>query len=126
MGIARFRHEPRAYRHEESQWGQVLKPKEDQMRKLILLCAAVTMTVSIPAPAQAEAPGGEPAQQALPFCQQQVAADPTLHLGVCMSYFVTSNEGYLTQFCHYLDDTGQLDELGLTFAQCVRGIRESD
>jgi hypothetical protein len=94
------------------------------MHKLILLCAAATMALSIPAPAQAEAPGAWPAQQALPFCQEQVAQDPTLKLGVCMSYFVTSDEGNLTQFCHYLDDHGLLGDS--TFAQCVRGIREGD
>jgi hypothetical protein len=123
MGIANSLTQPRATGYEESQWGQVLEPKEDPMRKLIMLCAAATMAMSLPVPAQAEAPGGEPAQQALPFCQAQVAADPTLKLGVCMSYFVTSDTGYLTQYCHYLDDTGELDQLGITFSNCILYFR---
>jgi hypothetical protein len=108
MGIANSLTQPRATGYEESQWGQVLEPKEDPM---------------LPVPAQAEAPGGEPAQQALPFCQAQVAADPTLKLGVCISYFVTSDTGYLTQYCHYLDDTGELDQLGITFSDCILYFR---
>jgi hypothetical protein len=95
------------------------------MRKLMMLCAAATMATTIPAmPVQAASPGGEPAQDALPFCQEQVALNPALPLGVCMSYFVTSDTGYLTQYCHFLDDTGQLDEMNLTFSDCILYFRQ--
>lgn len=93
------------------------------MRKPILLCVAAAMAIPLPvAPAQADTPGAPGAwwaQQALPFCEEQMANDPTLKLGVCMAYFVTSDTGYLTQFCHYLEDTGQLDQQGITFDECV-------
>jgi hypothetical protein len=91
------------------------------MQKLILLCAAATMALSIPAPAQANPPGRSPPPEVLAFCQEQVGLDPTLDLGTCVSFFLSSDEGFLTQFCHYLQDHDQLD--GLTFAQCVRQIR---
>jgi hypothetical protein len=94
------------------------------MGKLFLLCAAATMTAAFPIPAQANPPGRDPAPEVLSFCQEQVALDPTLDLGTCMSYFLSGDEGYLTQFCHYLDDHGLLD--GSTFAQCVVGIRKGD
>jgi hypothetical protein len=96
---------------------------EDDMYKLMSLAAASAMAIALPGtPAQADTPGAPGAwwaQQALPFCEAQVAADPTLKLGTCMSYFVTSDTGYLTQFCQYLDDTGQLDQNGITFSECV-------
>jgi hypothetical protein len=91
------------------------------MQKLILLCAAATMAAAIPAPIQADPPGRSPPPEVLAFCQEQVGLDPTLDLGTCVSFFLSSDEGFLTQFCHYLQDHDQLD--GLTFAQCVRQIR---
>ena len=92
------------------------------MRKLIMLCAAATMTASIPVSVQADPPGRDPAPQVLAFCQDQVSLDPTLKLGTCMSYFLSGDEGFLAQFCHYLQDHDLLD--GLTFDQCVREIRQ--
>jgi hypothetical protein len=91
------------------------------MQKLILLCAAATMAAAIPAPIQANPPGRSPPPEVLAFCQEQVGLDPTLDLGTCVSFFLSSDEGFLTQFCHYLQDHDQLD--GLTFDQCVRQIR---
>jgi hypothetical protein len=95
------------------------------MRKLFLLSAAATMAAAVPVnPVQASPPGRDPAPVVLAFCQEQMAADPSLSLGTCMSYFLSGGPGYLTQFCHYLDDTGQLDQQGLTFDECVREIRK--
>lgn len=95
------------------------------MRNPFLLGAAAMMAAAVPvAPAHAAPPGRDPAPVVLAFCQEQVAADPTLNLGTCMSYFLAGGPGYLTQFCHYLDDTGQLDQQGLTFDECVREIRQ--
>jgi hypothetical protein len=101
--------------------GQVLELKEDQMHKLILLAAGAAMALPGSTPGQANPPGRDPAPVVLAFCQEQVALDPTLSLGTCMSFFLSGDEGFLTQFCHYLQDHGQLD--GLTFEQCVREIR---
>jgi len=74
-------------------------------------------------PAQAEAPGAWPAQDALAYCRALQESEPDVSLGHCMSFFVTSNTGNLTQTCIYFDVTGQLDEFGITFAECVRLIR---
>jgi hypothetical protein len=93
------------------------------MRKLFLLSAAATMATAFPMPVQADPPGRGPTAEVLAFCNEQVAADPSLKLGTCVSYFITSDEGYLTQYCHYLDDHGLLDQNGITFAECVVGIR---
>lgn len=91
------------------------------MRKLIMLCSAATMVAATPVTVQADPPGRDPAPEALAFCQEQVALDPSLKLGTCMSYFLSGDEGFLTQFCHYLQDHGELGDL--TFSQCVREIR---
>lgn len=92
------------------------------MSKVILLFAAATAAVPFASPVQADPPGRDPAPEVLAFCQTQVAADPSLSLGTCMSYFLSGNEGFLTQFCQYLQDHDQLGNL--TFDQCVREIRE--
>ena len=92
------------------------------MRKLILLCAATAMATAAPVPVQADPPGRGTPAEILAFCQEQVDLDPSLTLGTCVSFFISSDEGFLTQFCHYLQDHDQLD--GLTFAQCVTQIRE--
>lgn len=92
------------------------------MHKLIIICAAATLATAAPAPVQADPPGRDPAPEVLAFCQYQVSLNPSLSLGTCMSYFLSGDQGYLTQFCHYLQDTDQLD--GLTFDQCVREIRQ--
>jgi hypothetical protein len=95
------------------------------MRNFAMLIAAATMATAAPIaalhadPGSPGAPGAWWAQEALPFCQEQVSLDPNLSLGTCMSYFVTSDTGYLTQFCHYLDDQGILQEQGITFDECV-------
>lgn len=93
------------------------------MHKLIMICAAATIATVTPVSVQADPPGRDPAPEVLAFCQYQVSLDPSLKLGTCMSYFLSSDEGYLTQFCHYLQDTDQLD--GLTFDECVRDIRKN-
>lgn len=96
------------------------------MRKLILLSAAVAMTMA-PMPIQADPqpnPGDDQGRNAelLAFCEYQMTLDSSLTLGTCMSYFVSGDEGYLTQFCRYLQDHDQLG--GLTFSECVREIRQ--
>jgi hypothetical protein len=91
------------------------------MRTFILLAAASAMAVPLSAPAQADPPGRDPAPQVLAFCQYQVSLDSTLSLGKCMSFFLSGDEGFLTQFCRYLQDQNQLGDL--TFDQCVREIR---
>lgn len=93
------------------------------MRKLIMLCAATTMATAIPGPVQADPPGrGSPAE-VLAFCQEQVGLDPSLSLGTCVSFFLSGDEGFVAQFCRYLQDHNQLD--GATFDQCVRELRKS-
>jgi hypothetical protein len=87
------------------------------MRKLIMLCSAATVAAATPVVVQADPPGRDPAPEVLAFCQEQVALDPTLSIGTCMSYFLAGDEGYLTQFCHYLQDHGQLGDG--TFEECV-------
>lgn len=102
------------------------------MRKLILIFAAAVATAALAAtpavanPGSPGAPGAWWAQDALPFCQAQVAENPGLKLGACMAYFVTSDTGYLTQFCHYLDDQGILDENGITFDECVTEFHQGN
>jgi hypothetical protein len=92
------------------------------MRKLIMFIAATTMATAMPVPVQADPPGRDPAPEVLAFCQYQVSLDPSLSLGECMSYFLSGGPGYLTQFCHYLQDNGLLGDV--TFDQCVREIRQ--
>jgi hypothetical protein len=89
------------------------------MRNLILLCAAGTMSMAMPAPVQADPPGRMSAAEAQAFCQYQMSLDPSLKLGVCMSYLLSGDEGYLTQYCHYLDSIGELDAEGISFSDCV-------
>ena len=92
------------------------------MRKLMMLFAAATMAAVAPVSVQADPPGRDPAPEVLAFCQYQVSLNPSLTLGTCMSYFLSGDEGYLTQFCHYLQDNGLLGDT--TFAECVREIRQ--
>ena len=80
------------------------------MRKLIML--------------QADPPGRDPAPQVLAFCQYQVSLDPSLTLGTCMSYFLSGDQGYLTQFCHYLQDNDLLD--GESSDQCVKDFHQGN
>lgn len=92
------------------------------MRKLTMLIAATAMTTAAPAPVQADPPGRGSAAEIQAFCRYQMSLDPTLTLGTCMSYFISGDEGYLTQFCHYLDDNDLLD--GETFAECVKDFHK--
>ena len=92
------------------------------MRKLIMLTAAATMAAATPVSVQADPPGRDPAPEVLAFCHYQMTLDPTLKLGKCMSYFLSGDPGYLTQFCHYLEDNDLLD--GESFAQCVQDFHQ--
>lgn len=96
------------------------------MRKLMMLIAtaAMAMPMTMTTPARADPPGRDPAPEELAFCQEQVALDPTLNLGTCMSYFLSGEEGYLTQFCHYLQDHDQLGDT--TVSECVRILHSED
>jgi hypothetical protein len=94
------------------------------MRKLIMLSAAAAMAAAIPVPIQADPPGRETPAEVLAFCQEQVALDPTLTLGTCVSFFLSGDEGFIAQFCHFLQDHNELD--GATFDQCVREFRKGD
>jgi len=95
------------------------------MRKLLFCCAAVAAFTPLQ-PVSAHPPGSSawPAQEALAFCRDVVASEPDVKLGECMAYFESSDTGNLTQSCHFLDAQGVLDELGITFSQCVRLQRE--
>lgn len=92
------------------------------MRKLILLCAAASIAVPVAAPVRADPPGRFTAAEAQAFCE---ASFPDVPLGECMSYLLSSDTGYLTHFCLYLQATGQLDQLGITFSECVVYFRQS-
>lgn len=90
------------------------------MRRLTMLSAAAMMATTAPVHAQTpQQPSQDQGRNAelIAFCQYQMALDPSLTLGTCMSYFVSGDEGYLTQFCHYLQDHNLLGDA--TFAQCV-------
>jgi len=104
-------------------WGHVLEAEGGHMRKLILLCAATAMAAAAPIPAQADPPGRDSAAEILAFCQEQVDLDPNLTLGTCVSFFISSDVGFLTQFCHYLQDHDLLD--GESFSQCVQDFQQS-
>lgn len=93
------------------------------MRRLFLMVAAATMAIPVSTPVQADPPGRWPAAQAMEFCQAEY---PDVPLGNCMSYLISSDTGYLTHFCLYLQATGQLDELGITFSDCVTYFRQGN
>lgn len=102
--------------------GQVLALKEDQMRKLILLTAAAAMAIPMSAPVKADPPGRSTPAQAMAYCQ---ANFPDAPLGECVSFQLSSDTGFLTHYCLYLEGSGQLDELGLTFSDCVVLFRQN-
>ncbi|HEX3676652.1 MAG TPA: hypothetical protein VHU79_04575 [Sphingomicrobium sp.] len=96
------------------------------MRKLILLCAAGTMATAMPAALRADPPGRGSAADARAFCEYQISLNPSLTLGECMSYLLSGEEGYLTQYCQYLENIGELQTEGLSFSECVRYFHQGD
>lgn len=59
----------------------------------------------------------------LDFCYGLIESGnfPDLNLGECMAFNLTPDPGFKALFCDYLRETGQLEEAGVTYSQCIRG-----
>ena len=97
-----------------------------RMLTMAALCAACLMTPAAPLAAAArrfQQPGAN--AELLDFCYGLIASGvyPSLNLGECMSYNLTSDAGFKTHFCDLLRETGPLGDYGYTsYSDCVRNI----
>ena len=76
------------------------------------LAMAMTISVGLPAPAQADNNG---AKDTVAFCKA-IAGGTDFSVGECVSYFRTEDP---VQTCKLLKAFGILDALGVNFGQCV-------
>lgn len=93
------------------------------------IAAALTFsTAAIPlAPALAQATPQRGANaELIEFCRALIASGEfadTLNLGQCMSFNLTPEQGFSTQFCHYLRGEDLLDDAGFEdYDDCVRNL----
>ena len=90
---------------------------------LIAVTLFVSAAVSGGAPAAAQAtPSQGNNAQVLEFCYSLIASGnfPDLNLGECMAFNLTPDPGFKALFCDYLRETGQLEDAGVTYSQCIR------
>ena len=90
-------------------------------RGLLAVAIIATAAVAPVTPASGQATGGANAEL-LEFCHGLVESGtfPGLNLGECMSFNLTPESGFKAHFCDYLRETGQLEEAGVTYSECIR------
>ncbi len=98
--------------------------------KIIRGFAMAAALLAISATAVAAAPAASSAhpanRQVQDFCHALIASGtyPTLNLGECVSFNVTSDQGFVTKFCDFLRETDGYADYGFTsFSDCVRSSR---
>lgn len=96
------------------------------VRLLTMAAIGAACLLSPVAPAVA-APSGSNNQGAnaelLDFCYGLIASGifPSLTLGECMSYNLSSDAGFKAHFCDFLRETGAFGDYGYTsYSDCVR------
>jgi hypothetical protein len=95
------------------------------MRTIRSFCATAallsTAFLSTPPAAAGQSPTTG-ANEVLDFCDALIAsgAFPDLNLGECVAFNITPGPGFKALFCDFLRETGQLEDAGLTYAQCIR------
>lgn len=100
------------------------------MRMFRLLPAAalaISAAATPAAPAMAQATPAQGANaEVIALCYDLLASgefSDTLNLGQCMSFNVTSDQGFSTQFCHYLRGEGLLEDAGFEdYDDCIRNL----
>ena len=75
---------------------------------------------------QAEGKGlGQNNEEYQAICEGVVATNPDATFGECMSFFLSAEPAfYGAHLCDGLLEQGVLEELGITFSQCVRFYRQ--
>lgn len=97
------------------------------MRKLVLICASIAM--SLPLPAQADPVQSPPTSGAnadtINFCNEVIASGefPELNFGECMSFNNTSINGFVSHICDEMRETGTLEDNGFSsYSDCIRNL----
>ena len=92
-----------------------------------LITAVLLATSPTEALATSATSSAQPAnQQVQNYCYALIAsgAYPTLNLGECVSFNVTSEQGFVTKFCDFVRETANYSDYGFTsYSDCVRNSR---
>jgi len=92
---------------------------------VMALFISAAATPAAPVIAQATPPQGANAE-VIALCYDLLASgefSDALNLGQCMSFNLTSDQGFSTQFCHYLRGEGLLEDAGFEdYDDCIRNL----
>lgn len=98
--------------------------------RLVMLAALVASSMGSPLPAAPAAPPPTSNNQGanaelLQFCAELIQSGefPALVLGECMSFNITSYQGFKAHLCDYIRSNDLWDEFGVTsYSDCVRNV----
>ena len=89
-----------------------------------LLAGALMLANPSVGSAASTSPGGTSEVQ--DFCRALIASGrfPTANFGECISFNVTSDQGFVTKFCDFVRETADYADYGFTsYSDCVRSSR---